>query len=230
MDVSWTAKKAEHQRIDAFELWCWRRLLRVPWSAKRANQSILNEILNEILNIHWKDWCWIWNSKTLATWWEELTHWKRPWCWERLKAGGEGDDKGWDGWMASLAQWTWVWASFGSWWWTGKPDMLQSMRAQSCTQLSDWTDSHYGIFWIFIFCYILLHALSVNCFTFNFVYILLFQTDNCYFGIVRHIDFPIHRAKTVNLSRKCSLETSEYNCIQCSLQMEEKPPVCWDDN
>ena len=118
---SCTLKKAEDQRINAFKLWCWRRLLRVPWSAKRANQSILNEILNEILNIHWKDWCWIWNSKTLATWWEELTHWKRPWCWERLKAGGEGDDKGWDGWMASLAQWTQVWVSSGRWWRTKEP-------------------------------------------------------------------------------------------------------------
>ena len=57
--------------------------------------------------------CWSWTSNTLATWWEELTHWKRFWCWERLKAGGEGDDRGWDGWMASLTQWTWVWAKSG---------------------------------------------------------------------------------------------------------------------
>ena len=91
---SWTIKKAEHQRIDAFEFWCWTRLLRVPWTARRSNQSILKE---SDLNIHWKDWCWSWNSNTLATWCEELTYWKRPWCWERLKAGGEGDGKGWDG-------------------------------------------------------------------------------------------------------------------------------------
>ena len=64
-----------------------------------------------VLNILWKDWCWSWNSTTLATWWEELTHLKRPWFWERLKAGGEGDDRGWDGWMASLTQWTWVWVN-----------------------------------------------------------------------------------------------------------------------
>ena len=63
------------------------------------------------LNIHWKDWCWIWSSNTLATWCEELTHWKRPWCWERLKAGGEGDDRGWDGWMVSPTQWTWAWVN-----------------------------------------------------------------------------------------------------------------------
>ena len=83
-----------------------------------------------VLNIHWKDWCSTWNSNTLATWCEELTHWKRPWCWERLKAGGEGDDRGWDGWMASPTQWTWVWVNSGSWWWTGRFGMLQSMGSQ----------------------------------------------------------------------------------------------------
>ena len=81
-------------------------------------------------NIHLKDWCWSWNSNTLATWSEELTHWKRPWRWEKLKAGGEGDDRGWDSWMASPTWWTWVWASSGSWWWKGKPSMLQSMGSQ----------------------------------------------------------------------------------------------------
>ena len=70
---------------------------------------------------------WSWNSNSLATWCEELTHWKRPWCWERLKAGGEGDDRGWGGWMASPTRWTWVWASSRSRWWTGKPGVLQSM-------------------------------------------------------------------------------------------------------
>ena len=118
---SWTIKKAERRRIDTFELWCWRRLLRVPWTARRSNQSMLKEI---VLGIHWKDWCWSWSSNTLATWCKELTHWKRPWCWARLKAGGEGDNKGWDGWMASPTWWTWVWASSGSWWWTGKPGVL----------------------------------------------------------------------------------------------------------
>ena len=83
-----------------------------------------------VLNVHWKDWCWSWNSNTLATWCKELIPWKRPWCWKRLKVGREGDDRGWDGWMASLTQWTWVWASSGSWWWTGRPDMLQSMGMQ----------------------------------------------------------------------------------------------------
>ena len=83
-----------------------------------------------VLNIHWKDWCWSWNSSILATWSEELTHLKRPWCWERLRARGEGDDRSWDGWMASPTQWTWVWVNSGSWWWTGRPGMLQSMGLQ----------------------------------------------------------------------------------------------------
>ena len=82
------------------------------------------------LSVHWKDWCWIWNSNTLATWCKELTDLKRPWCRERLRAGGEGDDRGWDGWMASPTQWTWVWVDSGSWWWTGRPGMLRFMGSQ----------------------------------------------------------------------------------------------------
>ena len=99
-----------------------QRLLRVPWTARRSNQSILKEISPE----KWKGWCWSWNSSTLTTWWEEPTLWKRPWCWERLKAGREGDDRGWYGWMASSTQWAWVWVNSGSWWWTGRPGVLQS--------------------------------------------------------------------------------------------------------
>ena len=88
------------------ELWCWRRLLRVPWTARRSKQSILRR---SVLGVLWKVWCCSWNSNPLATRCEELTHLKRPWCWERLRAGGEGDDRGWDGRMASPTQWTWVW-------------------------------------------------------------------------------------------------------------------------
>ena len=95
-------------RIDAFELWCWRRLLRVSWTARRSNQSILKEINPEYslegLMLKLK-------LNTLATSWEELTHWKRPWCWEGLGSGGEGNDRGCDGWMASPTQWTWVWVN-----------------------------------------------------------------------------------------------------------------------
>ena len=129
---SWTIKKAERRRIDAFELWCWRRLLRVPWTARRSNQSIQRR---SVLGVHWKDWCWSWNSNTLATWYEELTHLQRPWCWERLKVRGEGGDRGWGGWMASLTQWTGVWTSSGRWWRTGRPGVLQSMRSQ---RVADW--------------------------------------------------------------------------------------------
>ena len=82
------------------------------------------------------DWYWSWNSNTLTTWCKELTHWKRPWCWERLKAEGEGDGRGWDGWMASLTRWTWVWANSGNWWWTGKPVVLQSLGSQRVSH--DW--------------------------------------------------------------------------------------------
>ena len=91
-----------------------------------------------------KEWCKGWNSSTLATWCKELTHLKRSWCWERLRAGREGDDRGWDGCMASLTQWTWVWVDFGSWWWTGRPSMLRFMgslrvRHDWATELN-WTE------------------------------------------------------------------------------------------
>ena len=103
---SWTVKKAELWRTEAFELWCWRRLLRVPWTARRPNQYFLKEI-----SVHWKDWCWSWNSNTLAIWCKELTHLKRSWCWQRLRTGGERDNRGWDGWMGSTTQWTWGWTA-----------------------------------------------------------------------------------------------------------------------
>ena len=91
-----------------------------------------------VLGIHWKDWCWSWNSSTLATSCEELTHWKRPWCWEGLGAGREGDNRGWDGWMASPTWWAWVWVNSGSWWWTGRPGEIHGV-AKSWTRLSNWT-------------------------------------------------------------------------------------------
>ena len=131
--ASWTIRKAEHRRIDAFELWYCRRLLRVPWTARRSNQSIIGK---PDLNIHWKDWYWNWNSNTLATWCKEQTHLKIPWCWERLKAG-EGDDRGWDDWMASLMSLSRL------------QELVMDMEAwcavvhgvaKSRTWLSDWTE------------------------------------------------------------------------------------------
>ena len=135
-------KKAELQKIDGFELWCWRRLLRVPWPARRSNQSILKEI-----NPEYSLGGLMLNLKLQYTWREELTHLKRPWCWKRLKAGGEGDHRGWDGWMASPTQWTWVWVDSGSWWWTCRPGVLQSMGSQRVghdweTELS-WTEGMF---------------------------------------------------------------------------------------
>ena len=109
----------------------------VPWTARRSTQSILKEISPEYslegLMLKLK-------LQYLATWCEELTHLKRPWSWERLKVGAEGDSREWDGWMASLTRWTWVWASSGSWWWTGKPGVLQCMGSQSWIWLSNWTE------------------------------------------------------------------------------------------
>ena len=126
---SWTIKKAEHWRMDAFELWCWRRLLRVPGTARRSNQSILKEISPEyslerlILNLKLQYFGYVmWRTDSL-----ERT---LMLDWATLKTGGVGDDRGWDGWMASLTWWTWVWVSSGIWWWTGKPGVLQSMGSQ----------------------------------------------------------------------------------------------------
>ena len=85
---------------------------------------------SSVLGAHWKDWHWSWNSRSLATSFKELTHWKRPWCWERLRAIGEGNDRGWDDWRASLTRWTWVWVNSGSWWWTGRPGVLRFMGSQ----------------------------------------------------------------------------------------------------
>ena len=124
---SWTIKNAEHQRIDAFELWCWRRLLRVPWTPRRSNQSILKEISPEYsleglmlkLRLQYFGYpMWRINSleKTLMLGKIEGRR-RRGWQW-------------WDGWMASPSRWTWVWAGSRSWWWTGKPGMLQSMGLQ----------------------------------------------------------------------------------------------------
>ena len=99
-----------------------------------------------VLIIHWEDWYWSWNSNTLAIWWEKLTHLRRPWCWKRLRMGGEADDRGWDGGMASRTQWTWVWVNSGSCWWTGSPGMLQSMvtKESDTTKWLNWSDGLVG--------------------------------------------------------------------------------------
>ena len=124
---SWTIRRLGTKEIYAFELWCWRRLLRVPWTARRSNQSILKEIdreysLEELM------------LKLKLQYFGHLM--RRADSLEkilmlgRLKSGEEGDSRGWDGWIASLTQWTWVWTNFGRWWRTGKPGKLQFMGLQ----------------------------------------------------------------------------------------------------
>ena len=124
---SWTVKKAECRRIDAFQLWSWRRLLRVPWTARRSNQSTLKEI---------SPGCSL-EGLTLKLKLQYFSHLmlrvdslERLWCWEELGAGGEGNDRGWDGWMASLTQRTWVWVNSGSWRWTGRLGVLWFLGSQ----------------------------------------------------------------------------------------------------
>ena len=138
---SWTVKKAERWRIHAFELWCWRRL-ESPLDCK------------EIQPVHSKgDQSWDFFGRNDAkaeapVLWPphaELTRWKRLWCWEGLGAGGEGDDRGGDGWMASLTRWTWDWVNSGSWWWTGRPGMLQFMGSQRVGH--DWVTELNGKLW-----------------------------------------------------------------------------------
>ena len=152
---SWTINKAECRRTDAFELWSWRRLLRVPWTARRSTQSILNEISPEysservMLKL---------KLQYVGHLMKELTHLKRLWCWFKMKVG-EGDDRGWDGWMASPTQWIWVWINSGSWGWTGRPGVLQSMGSQRVVHIwmteLNWTDDYTAAllvidpFWLF---------------------------------------------------------------------------------
>ena len=107
--------------------------LRVPLTARSSNQSILKEINPEI---GWKDWCWCLKLQYFGHLMEELTQWKRPWCWKRLKTGGEEDNRGCDGWAASPTRWKWVWVSSRSWWWTGSLGVLQSVGSQRVQQ--DW--------------------------------------------------------------------------------------------
>ena len=137
---SWTIKKAECQRIDAFELWCWRRLLRVPQTARRSNQSILKEISPEYslegLMLKLK-------PQYFGHLMQRTDSFEKTLILEMIEGGGKGDSREWDGWTASLTQWTWVWVRPRSWWWTGKPGVLQSMGSQRvghgwATELNWW--------------------------------------------------------------------------------------------
>ena len=123
---SWTIKKAEHWRNDVFQLWCWRRLLRVHWTERRSNQFILKEIspvyLLEGLMLKLKLQCFGHLMR--------IDSFEKPLMLGKIEGSRRRGDKGWDGWMASPTQWTWVWVKSGSWWWTRRPGVLQSMWLQ----------------------------------------------------------------------------------------------------
>ena len=142
---SWTLKKAECQRIDVFELWCWKRLLRVPWTARRSNQSILKEISPEYsleglmlkLKLQYFDHLM-----------QRTDSFKNTLMLGKIEAGREGDDRGLDCWMASLTQWTWVWVNSRSWWWTGRRGVLQSMGLQRVGHnWLNWTELNWKYMW-----------------------------------------------------------------------------------
>ena len=161
---SWTVKKAKCWRIDAFELWCWRRLLRVPWTARRYNQSILKEISPgcslEGMMLKLK-------LQYFGHLMRRVDSLERLWCWEGLEAGGEEDDRGWDGWMASPTQWTWIWVNSGRWWRTGRPGVLQFIGSQRvghdwATELNwNWTEHCLKSYYYSILILILLVSLTL---------------------------------------------------------------------
>ena len=140
---SWTVKKTEHWRIDAFELCCWRRLLRDPWTARRSNQPILKKIS---LGISLEGMMLKLKLQYFGHLMWRVDSLKRLWIWEGLGAGEEGDDRGWGGWMASRTRWMQVWVNSRSWWWTGRPGVLRFMGSQRvghdwATELN-WTESY----------------------------------------------------------------------------------------
>ena len=169
-------------------MWCWKRLLRVPWTARRSNQSILKEISPEYslegLMLKLK-------LQYFGPLMRRTDSFENPWCWERLKAE-EGDDRGWDGWMVSPTQWTWVWVNSGSRWWTGRPGMLQSMGSQRVRH--DWatevnwilTFSHSAFFlkWVlshwlyfsFIFAWYINFKVSLSAFKISSVSLVFQQS------------------------------------------------------
>ena len=158
MDESWTVNKAECRRIDAFELWCWRRLLGVPWTARRSNQSILKEncpgcsLEGMMLKLKLQYFGHLMRKSWLIG--------KDPDP-GRIGGKGKGDDRGWDGWMASPSRWTWVWVNSGSWWWTGRPGVLQFMGSQRVrhdwvTEMN-WSERKWKIYKVILCCDLNIH-------------------------------------------------------------------------
>ena len=176
---SWLLKKAEHQRIDAFKLWCWRKLLRVPWNARRSNQSILKEISPEYslegLMLKLK----LQYSGHLTG---RTDSFEKTLMLERLKAGGEGDDRGSNGWMASPTRWTWVWINSRAWRWTGRPGVLQSMGSQRVGY--NWaTELNYTVFAD--------HQQN----TLSWVDRDMKEIQNCYAGRLFHVAYYLKKKK-----------------------------------
>ena len=135
---SWTIKKAERKELMVLNCGgedSWESL---GLQGDPTSQSLRKSVLN----IHWKDWCWSLSSNTLATLCEELTHWKRPWCWERLKAGREGKGRGWNCWTTSPTQWTWVWASSRNWWWAGSLACCSPWGHKKSDTTEPWTETY----------------------------------------------------------------------------------------
>ena len=145
---SWTVKKVECWRIGAFELWCWRRLLRFPWTSRRSNQSILKEI---------RPGCWLMLKLKLQYFghlMRRVDSLEKTLMLGVIGAGGEGDDRGCEGWMASLTRWTWIWVNSRSWWWIGRPGVLEFMGSERVrndwvTELN-WTDILFSVSWLCI--------------------------------------------------------------------------------
>ena len=158
-----------------------------------------------VLNFHWKDWCWSWNTNTLAIWCEKLSHWKWHWCWERIKTRGKEDDRGWDGWMASPTQRTWVWASSGHWEWTGKPGLLQCKESQAVGQ--NWmTELTGGKKKIKLIADLLLFSKTGNTFFFTKKNMKCFKNERCQ---TRNVSWKcISKLKTKNILRQTDADSS----------------------
>ena len=160
--------KLDYEESWVLKNWCFctmvleRRLLRVPWTARRSIQSILKKINPEYslegLMLKLK-------LQYFGHLMRRVDHWKRLWCWEGLGAGEEGDDRGWDGWMASRTRWMWVWVNSGRWWWTGRPDVLWFMGSQRVGH--DWvTELNWTCFFFLTILFCTSELTSFCCFLF----------------------------------------------------------------
>ena len=164
------------------------------------------------LGFLWKEWCWSWNSSTLAISCEELIHWKRLWCWEGLGAGGEGDDRGWDGWMASLTRWTWIWVNCRSWWWTGRPGVLRFMGSQRVGH--DWATELNWTFCLISWRIFQLHLWRVWVFMLYHVSFVISLTYRTFAQAINNRGFSYKRISKEKLYPAVNV-TGDRNIVQC---------------